>query len=208
MAVLIRGDRIAAIERATQFNRPGARVIDLTGKFLLPGLVDMHHHLERGQSMPGPPIPGQAAEQDVRGNLEEMLAWGFTTVFSTNHANTDLREFADLRRAADTDPALPRYFGVGRAISVAAGHASQPRFATYLPGSADEARANVRELHAAGVDAIKLIYADQAHTGRAPVPMMQPEVMRAIIDEAHRVGLKAYVHAPGMRQAKSGIASI
>jgi hypothetical protein len=32
--------------------------------------------------------------------------------------------------------------------------------------------------------------------------------MRAIIDEAHRVGLKAYVHAPGMRQAKSGIASI
>ena len=202
MAVLIRGDRIAAIERATGFNRPGARVIDLTGKFLLPGLVDMHHHLERGESMPGPPIPGQAAEQDVRGNLKEMLAWGFTTVFSTSHLNVDLQEFAELRRASVTDSALPRYFGVGRAISVAGGHASQPRFASYLPGSADEARANVREMQAAGVDEIKLIYADQAHTGRPPVPMMQPEVMRAIIDEAHRVGLKAYVHAPGMRQAK------
>ena len=100
------------------------------------------------------------------------------------------------------DTALPRYFGVGRAISVAAGHASQPRFASYLPRSADEARANVREMHAIGVDAIKLIYADQAHTGRPPVQMMQPEVMRAIIEEAHRLGLKAYVHAPGMRQAK------
>jgi imidazolonepropionase-like amidohydrolase len=32
--------------------------------------------------------------------------------------------------------------------------------------------------------------------------MMQPEVMRAIIEEAHRLSLKAYVHAPGMRQAK------
>jgi imidazolonepropionase-like amidohydrolase len=202
MAVLIRGDRIAAIERAAGFSHPGAQVIDLTGKFLMPGLADMHNHLERGESTPGPPLPGQAAERDVRGNLKEMLGWGFTTVFSPNHANVDLREFADLRRAAATDPALPRYFGVGRAISVAAGHASQPRFATYLPGSADEARANVRELHAIGVDAIKLIYADQAHTGRPPVQMMQPEVMGAIIGEAHRVGLKAYVHAPGMRQAK------
>jgi len=202
MAVLIRGDRIAAIERAVGFDRPGARVIDLTGKFLLPGLVDMHNHLERGDSMPGPPIPGRAAERDVRGNLKEMLAWGFTTVFSTHHANVDLREFAELRRAAATDSALPRFFGVGRAFSVAGGHYGQPRSATYLPDSADEARANVRELHATGVDAIKLIYADQAHTGRPPVPVMRPEVMRALIEEAHRLRLKAYVHAPGMRQAK------
>ena len=202
MAVLLRGDRIAAIERAAGFNVPGARVIDLTGKFLMPGLMDMHNHLESGESIPSPPMPGPAPERAVRGNLQEMLAWGFTTVFSTGHASVDLREFAELRRAAATETALPRYFGVGRVISVAGGHVSQPRFAGYLPGSPDEARANVREMRAAGVDAIKLVYADQTHTGRRPVPMMQPEVMRAIIDEAHRVGLKAYVHAPGMRQAK------
>ena len=202
MAVLIRGDRIAGIERAVGFNRPGARVIDLTGKFLMPGLMDMHNHLERGDSMPGPPIRERAAERDVRGHLKEILAWGFTTVFSTHHANVDLQEFAELRRAAATDSALSRYFGVGRAFSVVGGHYGQPRFATYLPGSADEARANVRELHAAGVDAIKLIYADQAHTGRLPVAVMQPKVMSAIIEEAHRLRLKAYVHAPGMRQAK------
>jgi imidazolonepropionase-like amidohydrolase len=202
MAVLIRGDRIAAIERAAGFNVPGARVMDLTGKFLIPGLVDMHNHLDTGASMPGPPISGQGPARDVRANLKQMLGWGFTTVFSTSHSNVDLREFAELRRAALDDTALPRYFGVGRAISVAAGHASQPRFASYLPGSADEARSNVREMHAIGVDAIKLIYADQAHTGRPPVQTMQPEVMRAIIEEAHRLGLKAYAHAPGMRQAK------
>ena len=202
MAVLIRGDRIAAIERAAGFNVPGARVIDLTGRFLIPGLVDMHNHLDTGASIPGSPIPGQGAAHDVRANLKELLGWGVTTVFSTSHANVDLREFAELRRAALADTALPRYFGVGRAISVAAGHASSPRFASYLPATPDEARSNVREMHAIGVDAIKLIYADQAHTGRPPVPMMQPEVMRAIIEEAHRLGLKAYVHAPGLRQAK------
>ena len=202
MAVLIRGDRIAVIERAAGFNVPGARVMDLTGKFLIPGLVDMHNHLDTGASLPGPPIPGQGPARDVRANLKQMLAWGFTTVFSTSHANVDLRAFAELRRASIDDTALPRYFGVGRAISVASGHASQPRLASYLPASADEARLNVREMHAIGVDAIKLIFADQAHTGRPPVQMMQPEVMRAIIVEAHRLGLKAYVHAPGLRQAK------
>jgi predicted 3-demethylubiquinone-9 3-methyltransferase (glyoxalase superfamily) len=35
-----------------------------------------------------------------------MLEWGFTTVFSTSHSNVDLREFAELRRAAHEDPAL------------------------------------------------------------------------------------------------------
>jgi hypothetical protein len=129
MAVLIRGDRIASVERADGITVSGAQVMDLTGKFVLPGLVDMHNHLDTGASMPGPPIPGQDAARDVRGNLQQMLKWGFTTVFSTSHSNVDLGEFAALRRAAVDDTSLPRYFGVGRAISVAAGHASQPRFA-------------------------------------------------------------------------------
>jgi hypothetical protein len=91
-------------------------VIDLTGRFLLPGLVDMHHHLARGAAMPGPPAPGQAAERDVRGNLKEMLALGVHNRLSTNHENVDLREFADLRRAATTDPDLPSPFAVHRLL--------------------------------------------------------------------------------------------
>jgi hypothetical protein len=102
MAVLLRGDRIAAIERAAGFNVPGARVLDLTAKFLIPGLVDMHHHLDAGAAKPGP-------------HLKQMLGWGFTTVFSTAHTNVDPREFAELRRASIDDAGLPRYFGVGRA---------------------------------------------------------------------------------------------
>ena len=46
-----------------------------------------------------------------------------------------------------------------------------------------------------GVDAIKVIYSDQAHTGNTPVPVVRAELMQAIIDEAHSLGLKTYVHA-------------
>jgi imidazolonepropionase-like amidohydrolase len=156
MAVVIRGSRIAAVTPATSAPVPaGAQVLDLSGKVVLPGLADMHHHLGTGASMPGPPSPGQDVTRDGPRNLAQMLAWGFTTIFSTSHANADLQEFVILRRQANEDTApMPRFYGVGRAISVAGGHASQPRFASYLPTSADEARANVRALHAAGVDAI------------------------------------------------------
>ena len=207
MVVVIRGSRISAVTRANTAAVPaGAEVLDLSGKVALPGLADMHHHLGTGASMPGPPIPGQALTREEPRNLAQMLAWGFTTIFSTSHANADLQEFVSLRRQAnqDTEP-MPRFFGIGRAISVAGGHASQPRFASFLPASDDEARANVRALHAAGVDAIKLIYADQAHTGRPPVPAMPVATLSAIIEEAHAVGLRAYVHAPQLRFAKEAL---
>ena len=205
MAVVMSGNVIAAVDRANAIRiPPGAQVLDLTGKFVIPGLVDMHNHLGTGATMPGPPGPagpGQGASRDARENLATMLAFGFTTVFAT--AYPDVRELVDLRRATNEDAApLSRFFGAGRGSTVVGGHASLPRFNSYLPNTADDARANVREMKAIGVDAIKAIYSDQVHTGRPPVPVMRPDVMRAIIDEAHVLGLKVYVHAPTLRHAK------
>jgi imidazolonepropionase-like amidohydrolase len=203
MAVVMTGNRITAVVAAAALRLPaGAQVIEASGKFVIPGLTDMHNHLGTGYWMPGPPRPGQPTE-DFRRNLAQMLAWGFTTVFSTAHANVDLNDFVGLRAAASNDPAaLPRLWGVGRGITVRGGHASQPPFASYLPDTPEEAREEVREMRAAGVDAIKLIYSDQSHTGQPPLPVMRADVMQAIIDESHRAGLKAYVHAPTLRHAK------
>jgi imidazolonepropionase-like amidohydrolase len=204
MDVLITGNRIAGINLSGRVRLPPhVDVINATGKFLIPGLADMHNHLGTSDSIPGPPIPGHEEVTDFRNNLAQMLSWGFTTIFSPSHTSTDLRSFTALRASASQDStALPRYFGVGRAISVKGGHASLPRFASYLPDTADEARTNVREMSTAGVDAIKLIYDDETHTGRPAVPVMRPDVMQAIIDEAHKHGLKAYAHAPQLKYAK------
>ena len=201
MAVVIRGSRISAVGRADTIQIPqGAEVIDLTGKFLIPGLVDMHNHLGPGDNIPGPPRPGQAPPRDTRSYLTQMLALGFTSTFATSHR--DLREHADLRRSASDDQVpIARYFGVGKGSSVTGGHAGEPRFGGYLPSTPDEARANIRELAAVGVDGVKLVYSDQAHTGRR-LPVMEADIMQAIIAEAHANRLKAYVHAPTLRHAK------
>ena len=57
--VVTRAGRIAAVGRAEAIEvAPGAEAINLTGKFLIPGLVDMHNHLGPGEARPGPPRPG------------------------------------------------------------------------------------------------------------------------------------------------------
>ena len=63
----------------------------------------------------------------------------------------------------------------------------------------------MRELKNAGVDGVKLIYSDQSHTGRPPLPVMRADIMQAMIDEAHAQGLKALVHAPTLEHAKAAL---
>jgi len=120
MAVVITGNRITAVDLAGRVRvPPNAETIDASGKFVVPGLADMHHHLDTGFSMPGLPGAGRAGPQDFKRHLAQMLAWGFTTIFSPAHTYPDLKDFTSLRSAASDDTApLARYFGVGRAITV------------------------------------------------------------------------------------------
>jgi len=208
--IVIAGNRITAVGSAAKTRIPkGANIIDGSGKFVIPGLADMHNHLGTGYVLPGPPVPGAEAGPEARNfqrSLSEMLRWGFTTIFSTSHSSPNLEDFSNLKRAAMSDAAaLPRFFGVGRAISVKGGHASQPAFASYLPETAVEVREEVRAMRTAGVDAIKLIYSDQTHTSRPPLPVMRPEIMQAAIDEAHKSGLRVLVHAPTLQHAKAAL---
>ena len=174
MAIVIRDARIVAIDRPNGANVPrGAQVLELAGKFAIAGLVDMHNHLGSGANIPGPPVAGASARQSPQQELKRLLALGFTTVFAT--AFPPVGEFVELRKAANDDSApMSRFFGAARGSTVAGGHSSQPRFNAFMPTTTDQARADVREMKALGVDAIKVTYSDQAHTGRAPVPVMRP----------------------------------
>jgi imidazolonepropionase-like amidohydrolase len=192
--IVIEGNRIKQVGAKNRIKpSKNAQMIDARGKFVIPGLADMHQHLGNGYY-----LRGQGGPQDAQQNLAQMLAWGFTTIFSPGSSN-----FTSLKALANKDDSpMPRFFGTGRVITVKDGHGSAPVFHSYLPDTPGEARANVREMKMAGVDAIKFIYDDGARDGRKPVPMMKPEVMQAIIDEAHKLGLKAYAHATNLQQAK------
>lgn len=191
--VIIEGTRIRQVGTKSKTKIPeGAEVIDARGKFVIPGLADMHNHLGDGTfGFDRPP-------SDLKKNLARLLAWGVTTIFDPGIP--DLKLLAELKRVSATETApYPHFFGVGRLFAAKGGHGSQEG---YTPETPEEARAAVRELKAANVDAVKLVYTDLTYVTKKPRPKLKPEIMAAIIDETHQQGLKAYVHAPILKYAK------
>ena len=75
----------------------------------------------------------------------------------------------------------------------------------YAPETPAHARAAVGELAAARVDAVKLVYSPVTYAIKAGLPVLEAEVMATVIEEAHRHGLKAYVHSPILSYAKQAL---
>lgn len=190
--VTIEGRHIKHVATRDETNIPeGAEIIDAKDKFIIPGLADMHNHLAAGSFGFG------EESSDFRQNLSHLLGWGITLTFSPGI--NDLQAFAQLKRlSADPATPYPHFFGVGKQFSASGGHV----VGGYVPQTPERAHTAVGELAAANVDAVKLVYSPVTYAIKAGLPVLQPEVMAAIIDAAHRHGLKAYVHAPILEFAK------
>src|SRR5437879_6074779 len=198
--VLIKGDRITDVGPTVQIP-PGTQIIDLSNATVMPGMIDAHVHVVTGGA-----TPTQRALIALA-NAQIDLAAGFTTVLdmdSRGGFNT-----VDLRDAINSGLVQgPRMQVVGQSIN--------QRATNYYPDSESVrfldtftekkntnspwlARAAVRENKLHGVDWIK-IYTTQDFVG--PVHMWRPdatlvnspsltlEEVEAIVDEAHRLGLK------------------
>jgi len=205
--VLIRGDRIVETGSSVQIPRD-ARVIDLSSATVLPGMIDAHVHVNTGGE-----TPAQRALIAVA-NAQIDLAVGFTTV-----ADMDSRggfNTVDLRDAINAGIIQgPRMQVVGQSINQRAGNYypdnQSIRFLDVFTENKNVnspwlARAAVREAKLHGVDWIK-IYTTQDFVG--PMHMWKPdgtlvnspsltlEEVEAIVDEAHRLGLKVACHTYG-----------
>jgi len=190
--IVIDGSRISRVgPAATLTVPPDATVIDARGKYVIPGLADMHHHLLSG---------GLGGVVNYRLSLRRMLAVGVTTVFDPS---IPLPDFVDVKAAAAEDTApYARFFSTGPIVSVK-GDTQAAQVGAPMPETAADAVAAVRELKAAGVHALKIQRDDLSWAIKSAFPLMKTEVMAALIEEAHRQGLKVFAHAPMLREAKA-----
>jgi imidazolonepropionase-like amidohydrolase len=211
-AVLVDGDRIAAIGPAATVPRPGdARVLDLDGCTLLPGFIDCHDHLgidlgdEEAQSHES------GAWQTVRviRNARRCLDAGITTVRDLgekDHFDVEWR-----RAFASEEADGPQLLIAGRIVTRTGGHAWY--FGRQADGP-DEVRRAVREQLRAGVDVIKVMLTGGAGTaGTDPSAAgYTREEITAAVEEAHAGGRKIAGHGyagPAIRWAvEAGIDSI
>ena len=192
--VVIKGARVSRVgSKATTTIPANATVIEAEGKFLIPGLADMHNHLGSGTLR---------LRQNREINLARLLAVGVTAVFNPS---SSLRDFERLKMATNRDSARnPHFFGAGPIVTVE-GDLFGARVGAHTPETVNEAEAVVSELDAAGVDAIKVQFDDLSWALDLRLPLMKLEVLTALIDEAHGRGLKVFAHAPMLEKAKTAL---
>src|SRR6266481_2811906 len=206
--IVVRGERIAEVGAGVPIPA-GATVLDLGSATVLPGMIDGHVHL----NLNAPNSPAKRALIALA-NAQVDLDAGFTTVLdmdSRGGFNT-----VDIRDAINSGMFQgPRMQVVGQSINQrATNYYADTQSLRYYEGFTENkntnspwlARAAVREAKLHGVDWIK-IYTTQDFVG--PVHMWRPdatlvnspsltlEEVEAIVDEAHRLGLKVACHTYG-----------
>ena len=175
-AVIVEGDRIRAAGRRAQVSIPsGVESVDARGKVLLPGLVDVHCHIN------------QPAD-DMKRYWIALLRWGVTTMRSAGNDKPEtvplFRQTQAPRQGSGQARAFlaPRAYTAGQGFSVSGPYPGAP---TFKPMTPDEARANVRNLKAQQVDFIKIWMTN---------PKFPPDVIAAIVDEGKKQGIPIVSH--------------
>lgn len=194
--VLIAGERILAVGPASEVAVPaGVPVIDTNGMTVLPGLFDMHVHLQllgHGDYPRWHELYADRMEDMMEVAARQLLMAGVT---SARDLGGPLEESVSIRdRIASGEVPGPRMFISGPFIQRAPYQEYERRYRWGVDGPED-ARAKVQRLIDAGVDVIKLIDQDQ---------LTDAEV-RAVVETAHAAGKKVVAHAHRMEEIRVGL---
>lgn len=219
MTIVIEGNKIIAVQKG--FTRPaaGEKLIDLSKKTVLPGLIDMHVHLEGETSKDQALQRFTLNEADVafRSTVfaKKTLMAGFTTVRDLGGSGVNVA----LRNAVNNGSVVgPRIFTAGKSIATTGGHADPTNgYRKELMGdpgpkegvinSPEDARQAVRQRYKDGADLIKITATGGvlsiARDGSGP--QFTDEELKAIIETAKDYGMHTAAHAHGTEGMKRAV---
>ena len=224
-SVLVEGETIVALAPAGS-EPMGFEPVDLTGKYLMPGLFNMHVHLA-GSGKPqkkqrdneklvktimGSGLTRAVAYSMVRGFARDELMSGVTTIRTMGGLGNFDSRLRDEIAAGRQDG--PRILAANQGISVPCGHMAGS--VAIAARSIDEALAHLEQSEREGVDLVKLMITggvlDAKEKGVPGELKMAPEMVKAVCDRAHAAGyvVAAHVESPeGVRVAlENGVDSI
>ncbi len=186
--VIVAGARIRAIGNRANMPIPaGVEKINGAGKFLVPGLIDLHVHL--GTRAGAAYKDADYTRERIEENLNAYLYFGVTAVRSMG---TDRQAAFDARKAErDGQLFSARLFTAGRGFTAPRGHPSQEVGDVVIQtDSPEEARKQVDALAAQQVDAIKIWADDLGRTASK----IKPNVIDAILDQARKYNIPVTAH--------------
>lgn len=199
-ALISTDGRITWIGPASSLKAPaGAAVQDLSGKFVMPGLIDLHTHVSNSDVVMQDPVRFFTRD-GVTSDLKLYASYGTTSVASLG---TDQKPLVYEMRAEQRKgrPNVARIFTAGRGFTVKDGFPTNKGNVPgipYEPTTPAEAASQMEELAAEHPDVVK-IWVDDRFGDFKKTPI---EISRPIIDVAHKHGLKVIAHVFYLSDAK------
>ncbi len=212
--VHIKNDRIVSVSSGGVLPL-GAKVIELNGMTLLPGLIDMHTHIDLD------PVYGGYNSWQFSDRFWSMIAVpnalktlqaGFTTI---RNVGADAWNDVGLAQAISEGKVPgPRIVPAGYAFGATGGHCDSTFFPPsmnqknpYNADSPEQGRKSVREIRKYGAQVIKIcatggVFSRNTEPGQQQMSLQD---MKAIADDAHMYGLKVAAHAHGSSGIKDAI---
>lgn len=219
MTVVVEGNKITAVQKGYANPSGQDKVVDMKSKTVLPGLIDMHVHLEsqtrRGGAIDGfTSNPADVAYRAAQYAKTTLLA-GFTTVRDLGGSGVNV----SLRNAINAGLVDgPRVMTVGKSIATTGGHADptngyrkdimgDPGPEEGVINGPEDARKAVRQRYKDGSDLIKITATggvlSNAKDGSGP--QFTEEEVKAVVDAAKDYGFAVAAHAHGAEGMKRAI---
>ena len=212
-ALLVEGERIAAIGSGEALAPRASTVIDLNGDWLSPGFVDTHVHMTGNGSHTAPTDMARDSREvlllQAAENARRALAEGITTMRDCGARNDVIFPFRDAARAGTVT--APNILACGGALTRTGGHG---HWWDLEADSDDEVRKRVREQSKAGADSLKVMVDGGIDLGRHAPGLLyfDPDALRVVVREANDWGLRVAAHcltADGVRAAvAAGVTSV
>lgn len=216
LCVLVDGEKISKILPLREANTEGYKIIDLNGKYLMPGLINMHVHLA-GNGKP------QKKQRDNEKLVKTIMSTALTRSIAykmvSDFAKTELMSGVTTIRTvgglADFDTKLrddilkgkkagPRIIAANQGISVPGGHMAGS--VAIAAKSVDEALEILEKGKSEGIDIVKLMITggvlDAKEKGVPGELKMPPETVKAICEKAHAEGYKVAAHVESTEGVK------
>jgi len=201
-AVLVQNNRIARVGRKGEVPLPpGATRVDLTGKTVMPAIIDPHNHLGYTNQKTGASSKENFTRATIVDHLQRYAYYGVAATMSMGLDRWDVNPELPYQLRNEVIPNAALFLTVGRGIAATpmAGPTASYRLGVpYGAQTEAEGRKEVEELVARKVPIIKIWVDDRLGT----VPKLQPNVYRAIIDEAHKRNTRVVAHLFALEDGK------
>ncbi|HUE90165.1 MAG TPA: amidohydrolase family protein [Vicinamibacterales bacterium] len=197
--VVLQGNRIATVTTESVTTPAGALVIDGTGKFLIPGLMDAHVHLRgsRGGRASGQAMTPEEERAGTRA-LHGYLYAGVTTIYDAGNRSEFIFGLRGKERKGEI--VSPRIFASGGTVASPNGHGGP-----YTVEAWPQDRAKLDEHIKTGPDIVKIGQDEHGWGTRPLINQLSEELLEKIIRYYHSKGVRTTIHVSNERNAIEAI---